>query len=171
MTPGAVGIRLVAWTPRWAERFRAERAALDRALGDGVLAIEHIGSTAIPGIRAKPIVDIGVAVESFEVARVTVPPLEALGYRYRGEHGIPGRHFFQKGDPREFNLHMLEIESEEWRRHVAFRDYLCAHPEAALEYDALKRELAKLHAEDVEAYAEAKTPFVRRIVALAAADH
>ena len=167
MTHPADRVRLLTWTPAWAERFRAERTELERAVGGRVLAIEHIGSTSISGIRAKPIVDIGIAVESFEAARATVPPIEALDYVYRGEHGIAGRHFFQKGDPREFNLHMLEITSEEWQRHIAFRDYLRSHRDAALEYEALKQELARRHANDVEAYAEAKTPFVRRIIGLA----
>ena len=166
-TRPADGIRLVSWTPAWAERFRAERAELERAVGDRVLAIEHIGSTSIPGIRAKPVVDICVAVESFEAARATLQPIEALAYVYRGEHGIAGRHFFQKGDPREVNLHMVEITSEEWQRHIVFRDYLRGHRDAALEYEALKQELAELHASDIEAYAAAKTPFVRKIIALA----
>jgi GrpB-like predicted nucleotidyltransferase (UPF0157 family) len=165
-TRPADGILLVSWTPAWAERFRAARAELERAVGDRVLAVEHIGSTSIPGIRAKPVVDICVAVESFEAAHATVPPIEALDYVYRGEHGIPRRHFFQKGDPREVNLHMVEITSEEWQRHIAFRDYLRSHRDAALEYEALKQELAERHASDVEAYAAAKTPFVRKIIAL-----
>ncbi len=162
-------VELVTWTPEWARRFEAERAALAAAIGPEVLQIEHIGSTSIPGIAAKPVIDVGVAVTRFEEARSCVEPLERLGYAYRGEHGIPRRHFFQKGDPRTHNLHMLEIESAEWQNHLAFRDYLRADTDTAHEYEALKHRLAEKHRDDVEAYAEAKTDFVREVLRRAAA--
>ena len=116
------------------------------ALGDLVLDIQHVGSTALQSILAKPIIDIGIAVRNFDAAVVCVEPMQRLGYEYRGEAGIAKRHYFVKGRPRTHHVHMVEIDSEEWRSLVLFRDYLLDHPLVATQYEALKRTLAARYA-------------------------
>lgn len=165
----AVGaVKLQPYNPQWPRLFLEEKARLEQTLGSHTLDIQHIGSTSIPGLPAKPILDIGVAVASFEEARVCIAPLEQIGYHYRGELGIAGRHYFVKGDPVvTHHLHLLEITSEDWKNHLAFRDYLTHHPELAREYAELKLGLAAQRGIDREQYLAAKDPFIRRILALA----
>jgi GrpB-like predicted nucleotidyltransferase (UPF0157 family) len=127
-----------------------------------------VGSTAIPGILAKPILDIAAAVDSFEAAAACIAPLEALGYTYRGEHGIPRRRYFVRhapdGETRLVHLHMLEVESAEWENHLLFRDYLRSHPQEGAAYQALKVCLRAAHRGDRAAYTEGKTAFVTRVL-------
>ena len=160
-------VRLVPYTVEWPRLFEEERALLMTAIGRGVLDIQHVGSTAIPGMVAKPIIDIGVAVVDFEEARALVAPVEGLGYAYRGELGIPRRHYFVKGDPRTHHIHMNEIGSQAWKDHIFFRDMLVRQPELAEEYAALKLALAQRYPSDREAYLEGKAPFIRRVLAMA----
>lgn len=160
-------VRLEPYTPVWAELYAVEAARIQAAIGDLILDLQHVGSTSIPGMPAKPILDIGVAVADFEAARVCIAPVEELGYTYRGENGIPRRHYFIKGDPRTHHLHMNEIHSRDWESQVLFRDYLRAHPAVAREYAALKLALVGLHPHDREAYLYSKAPFIQHILALA----
>ena len=161
-------VRLEPHDPRWALRYHQERARLAAALGPNVLDLQHVGSTAIPGILAKPILDIAAAVASFEAATVCLAPLEALGYLYRGENGIPRRHYFVQrtpdGETTLINLHMLEIDSAEWENHLLFRDYLRAHSEEAQAYAALKRQLMEQFRHDRLAYTEGKAALIARIL-------
>jgi GrpB-like predicted nucleotidyltransferase (UPF0157 family) len=135
-----------------------------------VLAIEHVGSTAICGLSAKPIIDIAVAVREIAYASKCVTLLEQIGYEYRGEQGITGRHFFAKGDPRTHHLHMVELSSDFWVGHLLFRNYLRQHRETAEEYERLKRDLAQKHKENREAYTEGKVPFIEGVVKAARSD-
>jgi GrpB-like predicted nucleotidyltransferase (UPF0157 family) len=160
-------VKLAPYTAEWKRLFEEEKARLQAAIGPYVLEIQHVGSTSIPGMMAKPILDIGVAVTSFEEARVCIQPIEQLGYEYRGEHGIPRRHFFVKGDPRTHHLHMNEIDGREWENQVLFRDYLIQHPGLAREYAALKVELAQRYPTDREAYLSGKEPFIERVLEMA----
>jgi len=160
-------IELVPYTPRWSVLFAEEQAQLDAVLGTAVRAIEHIGSTAIPGIVAKPILDIGIAVDSFEEAAALVPAIVGLGYTYRGEYSIPRRHYFVKGKPRTHHLHMVEISSEGWRNNLLFRDYLRNHPDTAAAYAQLKQELAISTQGDRVLYTDSKAPFVRQVLEMA----
>ncbi len=157
-------VRLVPYTSEWKRYFEQERAALQAALRDKILDIQHVGSTAIPGMLAKPIVDIAIAVADFDEARACIPLVEGLGYEYKGEFGIPHRHYFVKGDPRLFHLHMSEIDSLEWQNTLLFRDYLRDHPGAASEYAQLKQRLAARFPQDREAYLDGKTEFVEGIL-------
>ncbi len=129
-----------------------------------VLDVQHIGSTSIPGMPAKPILDIGVAVANFEEAVRCIPLMEQLGYSYKGENGIPRRHYFVKGEPRTHHLHMLEAASEEWKNHLLFRDYLRGNAEAARAYANLKRQLAASFAADREAYQTGKERFINAVL-------
>jgi GrpB-like predicted nucleotidyltransferase (UPF0157 family) len=165
-------VRLEPYSEEWKQLFEQEKAILLAVLEDDIvdghiLDIQHVGSTSIPGMPAKPIIDIAIAVQDFEEARRCVPKLESLGYEYRGENGIPRRHYFNKGDPRTHHLHMNEISSADWRNMLAFRDYLIAHPQAAQEYASLKLRLAQQYPQDRMAYLDAKAPFITRILKLA----
>ncbi len=160
-------VRLVPHNPEWKNIFEAEKLRLQNSISQYVLDIQHIGSTAIPGIVAKPIVDIGVAVENFERATVCVAPLEAIGYEYKGENGIPRRHYFDYGMPRIFHLHMFEQTSPEWQSHVLFRDYLVRHPEIAGQYEALKKDLAGKYRNEREKYTSEKGPFIQQVITAA----
>jgi len=165
---GTVAVR--PYSAGWPRLFRAELLRLRERIGGHVLDIQHIGSTSVPGLDAKPIIDIGVAVASFEEAYVCVKPLERLGYVYRGENGIPRRHFFSYGDPRRFNLHMNELGSEDWLKTIRFRDYLIQHSDAARDYADLKRQLAARFPTDFPAYHDGKNQLITEILRRAAID-
>jgi GrpB-like predicted nucleotidyltransferase (UPF0157 family) len=160
-------VRLMPHTERWHDLFAEEEGRLRVALGEYALAIEHVGSTAICGLSAKPIIDIAVAVPEIADAGKCVMPLEQIGYEYRGEQGIPGRHFFGKGEPRTHHVHMVEMGSDFWRDHLLFRDYLREHREIIEEYEKLKKDLAQRHKENREAYTEGKAGFIEGVIKLA----
>lgn len=163
----AGAVKIYIYREEWHSLFLEEKRRLLAAIGEYVLDIQHVGSTSIPGMPAKPIIDIGVAVKNFERAAVCIEPLEDLGYVYRGENGIPRRHYFSKGDPRTHHLHMNEISSLDWENHILFRDFLIDHPELAGEYARLKMELAGRFPLDREAYLDGKGPFIERVLRLA----
>lgn len=150
----------------WAQRFEQEAELLRATIGNFVLDIQHVGSTAIPGIPAKPVLDIGVAVDNFEEASRCIQPLESIGYIYRGENGIPRRHYFVKGsaDARTHQLHMNEISGSDWQQQIVFRDHLRQHPALAQEYAALKLRLAAQFPTDRIAYTEGKSGFISRVL-------
>lgn len=152
----------------WVGRFEAELEKLAEALQPHAVQIEHVGSTSVPGLAAKPIVDIAITLRTLIVIPDVRIRLTALDYRYRGEEGIPGRHYFTKPihPPGRANrlaqLHVTEAGSAEFENHVRFRDYLRTHPAARDEYAALKRRLAEEVRDDIAAYIAGKTAFVKR---------
>ncbi|MGH7042000.1 MAG: GrpB family protein [Acetobacteraceae bacterium] len=163
-------VRIVPYDPVWPRLFATEAVRLRAALpADLVIGIEHFGSTAVPGLAAKPIIGIMIAVASLLRARaVAVPPLRALGYLYWEDNPKPDRMFFVKGMPphgarRTHHVHLTEAGGEMWRRRLPLRDFLRAHPEEARYYEALKRELAARHATDREAYTGAKTEYLESL--------
>lgn len=164
---------IAAYDPAWPEVFAGEAQAIRQALGDTLVAIEHVGSTAVPGLAAKPIVDIMVGVHSLENAKAAIPELESFGCSYWREDTIPARLYFVKGlppnGPRSHHIHFVERQSEFWRTHLLFRDYLRTHSEAAQNYAALKRDLALQYRDDREAYTDAKAAFIQ--AALDKANH
>lgn len=174
--PPADQIVITDYDPAWPAIFEDERTRLQEAIGGWTLAIEHVGSTAITGIAAKPVIDIGVSLQRFEDAVQCITPLVQLGYRCMGEFGIPGRIFFRKltdtpapgqtlnGVARTHQIHMYEQGHWEDVAHILFRDALRLDPSLAREYEALKRALADHHRSDGEAYAEAKSVFVRGVI-------
>lgn len=155
----------MAHSPGWAAEFRAEAQRLRAALGDEVVAVHHVGSTAIPGISAKPIIDILLAVRQVEGLDDLGPEMLGLGYEARGEFGIPGRRFFVKhaGPRRTHHIHAFAAGSPELERHLAFRDYMISHPENARAYGRLKEGLAQGFPTDVEAYMDGKDAFVKEM--------
>lgn len=158
-------VALSAPDHRWAELFEHERERLARALGEVARAIEHVGSTAIPGLEAKPIIDMMVAVDSYESFFPHVPTVEKLGYIYRGEDGIPRRHLFWNPDPCTVHLRFLEKDSDAWHLHLAFREAMRRSPQLRQQYLELKRDLARRFPHDREAYTAGKQEFICSILA------
>jgi GrpB-like predicted nucleotidyltransferase (UPF0157 family) len=160
-------VQLAPHSPEWELLFREEAARIRSVLGDLLLGLEHVGSTAIAGIHAKPIIDICAGVSSFEEGKGAIEPLESIGYTYRGEYGIPGRHYFVKGSPRMYHLHMFQIGAEHWELHLFFRDFLRSNPTVARDYERLKLDLADRFRADRVAYTDGKAEFIRSVVARA----
>ncbi|MFQ5918735.1 MAG: GrpB family protein [Thermoplasmata archaeon] len=159
---------IVPYNPDWPGRFEAEAALIREQIGSHLEALEHIGSTAVPSLASKPILDIMPGVRDLSVAEFCVKPLASIGYTYVPEHEreMPERRYFRKGPPegRTHHLHMVETASDFWQRHLLFRDYLRTHDETAREYEGLKRRLAREYGTDREAYTEAKTAFIAPVV-------
>lgn len=146
------------------ELFAVESPLVARALGVSLAAAHHIGSTAIPGIWAKPIIDIMVEVKDIAAVDSANGAMAALGYEAMGEYGISGRRFFRKNDSagiRTHHVHVFEAGSAGAARHLAFRDFMRAHPDAAQKYSDLKRALAAQHPHDIEAYMNGKDSFIK----------
>ena len=163
-------IELVSHDPGWAENFRKERTRLRKAL-PGAFRIEHVGSTAVPGLDAKPILDIAAAGLEFDIS-VIVPLLEALGYVYRGDAGQDGGHVFVRGpEPlvRTHHVHVVALDGPQWTAYMLLRDLLIQSAEAREAYQAEKRVLAKRHPNDHKAYMAGKDAIVSRLVAQARA--
>lgn len=160
-------VRLVDYDPKWPILYEEEKASILGVIGDFIVNIQHIGSTAVPGLGAKPIIDIMVAIRQLALIEKCIQPLQTIGYEYLGEYGIPGRHYFRKppGHPHStHHLHMVERESDFWERHILFRDFLRVHPEEAQRYYELKRELATKFVSDRDVYTDAKTSFIVYVV-------
>lgn len=159
-------VELVEYNPEWPKMFDRERALIAVALGSVILDIQHVGSTSIPALAAKPIIDIMIAVESLQQIKNSVPVLKELDYEYCGEAGIPGRLFFRKyvTGKRTFHLHCVEPHSDVWHQYVPFRNYLIAHPDIAREYEALKYDLAIKYEHDRVRYTESKDEFIKGIL-------
>lgn len=159
-------IRLVPYDPSWPQRFLTEREPLQKAIGSWATGgIHHVGSTAIPGLDAKPIIDILVGVESLEASRACFDPVAKLGYLY-APYRADEMHWFCKPHPsrRTHHLHLVPTDSSRFRDKLAFRDRLRTDPAVAAEYAALKRELAARFSDDREAYTDAKAEFIRRVL-------
>jgi GrpB-like predicted nucleotidyltransferase (UPF0157 family) len=162
-------IEIVPYDPTWPARFEEEAARLSQALGDLAVAIEHIGSTSVPGLAAKPVVDIQISVARLDPLDTILEPLAGAGYTHAPSDWDAFYPFFHKPAtwPHAFHVHVCTAGGREERRHLAFRDHLRAHPDAAREYEALKRRLAAVHsAETIEsrqAYSDAKSEFIAPI--------
>jgi GrpB-like predicted nucleotidyltransferase (UPF0157 family) len=163
-------VSLAPYDESWPQLFAGLRDEIAGACGDLLAGVEHIGSTSVPGLAAKPVIDVMPGLHRFDDGPRAAELLAPLGYVYRAGFGIPGRHYFQKDDPasgeRIANVHMYEVGHDEWIAHLAFRDYLRRHGAWRDRYLALKQDLAARYPFDVEAYAEAKTAFVKEVVAL-----
>lgn len=153
-------VKVVDYDPAWPSRFEAWRDRLAAALGSTARRIDHVGSTAVPGLPAKPVIDVQVSVPDIHDEAIYVPAIERVGIAFRSrdaEH----RYFRPSGDrPREVQVHVCAAGSRWERVHLLFRDYLRAHPQAADAYAEMKRELAGRHRDDRIAYNEAKTEFI-----------
>jgi GrpB-like predicted nucleotidyltransferase (UPF0157 family) len=163
-------IILVEYDPNWAAAYEQEKARILEATGQWVQAVAHIGSTSVPGLAAKPRLDIMVGLADMIHADHLLEPLTAIGFSYHlFEPLIPDWRLFSRGEPVACNLHIMPFEGKRWHDHKDFRDYLRAHPEKAHEYYQLKQSLAARYVTDLRAYAGAKADFVAEVLALARA--
>lgn len=153
----------------WPEQFEMLRARIAPVLGSLAAAIEHIGSTAVPGLAAKPIIDLDVLLYAAADLPEAITRLAILGYQHRGDLGVPGREAFRTPpNDRPHHLYVCVPECLEYGRHIAFRNHVRAHPEDAHAYESLKRALAVEYRNDREAYNQAKTEFVEAVLRRAA---
>ncbi len=163
--PGGV-IVLAPHSGTWAAAFEREASTILEALSDLSIELHHIGSTAIPGIVAKPVIDMLGIVPAVEHLDVRAQRLAVLGYEALGEYGIPGRRYFRKDGPdgvRTHQLHAFALGSPEIQRHLDFRNYLRAFPAEAAAYAELKQGLARSCGSDMQAYSDGKSEFIRGI--------
>ncbi len=164
-------IDIVPHHPHWHESFEAEAELVARILGDVAVAIHHVGSTAIPGIYAKPVIDMLVEFSDVNAVDAASPLMKDLGYEVMGEFGILGRRYFRKDNDRGVRTHQIHAfaaGSEQVVRHLAFRDYMIAHPGRAQAYSELKRKLAADHPESMNDYMDGKDAFIIETDRLAA---
>lgn len=158
-------LKLAPYDPEWEAFFKKERNKIRKAVGQFILVIEHIGSTSIKNMCAKPIIDIAIGLKKYNDGFKCVEGLDKIGYLYFGERGIPGRHFFRRdSEIVKCHIHMYEIASAEWEYHILFRDYLSNHEKEAKEYASLKNDLIKQFGNNREKYTEAKAKFINNIL-------
>ncbi len=169
-------IKIVDYDPQWPLIFAELRRVIETALGDLALSIEHVGSTSIPGLAAKPIIDLDVVIGSKALLTNVIQSLSRLGYVHRGDLGIAGMEAFGREDhmdvPRDgtgrswpdHHLYVCAQDSGELARHLAFRDFLRGNPDEASTYDRLKRELAQQYPHDIDSYIDGKSRFIEEVL-------
>ena len=156
---------VVDYTPLWKKSFQEEALRIRIVLGKNLDAIYHIGSTAVPGLKARPVIDIMPVVQNISEVDRLYPHFEAMGYECMGEFGMPGRRYFRKGgDERTHQIHIFQRSSrKDIERHLAVRDFLRTHADVAARYGLLKSELAAACPYDIEAYCEGKNAFMKEL--------
>ena len=165
---GTKHVVVLPYDEQWKQDFLKIKAEIVGALGQLAIEIEHVGSTSVQGLSAKPIIDIDVVIKDYTVLEDVVSALGEIGYLHEGNLGIAGREAFKYDGKEHLKKHHLYVcpeDSPELRRHIAFRDFLRAHPEAAREYSRIKEEGAKQYPDDIGGYIEHKSPFIERIYA------
>ncbi len=158
-------VRVKPWEEHYQVLFGEEANLLHEVLGEEAMGIFHIGSTSVPGLKSKPIIDILIAVKDISKVDSFNGAMEEVGYAAFGENGIPGRRYFQKavGDDHSHHVHVFEFGNPEVERHIAFRDYLRAHPQVAEKYGTLKAGLAEKHPYDIDSYQSGKGAMIFEI--------
>ncbi|MCG2689896.1 GrpB family protein [Candidatus Parcubacteria bacterium] len=159
-------VELSFYNPAWKKLYQEEAKILRSVIGQYILDIQHVGSTSIPGAKAKPIIDIAIGVENLKNAEKCIKPLTNLGYEYKHNAGVRGRRFFAKGSEknRTYYIHIVKLNSRQWKNCILFRDYLKKHKPALKEYNELKEELAKRYKNDRPAYTTQKDSFIKGII-------
>ncbi|KAF0196064.1 MAG: hypothetical protein FD169_1130 [Bacillota bacterium] len=159
-----IPVIIVDYDPAWPGLFNTLKSSVEMSLGEVALSIEHVGSTSVPGLAAKPIIDMDVIVRAEDLGKATAL-LANIGYVHDGDGGIPGRERFRPptGLPKH-HLYVCAADNPELKHHLQFRDYLRAHPDAAAEYGLLKKHLAAVYGDDREGYSVAKTEFITTIL-------
>lgn len=157
-------VEVVTYSEDWKIDFDEEAMRIEKIIGSEIIAIHHIGSTSVIDLAAKPIIDIMPLVRDITKVEAYNDAMIAIGYEPKGENGLPGRRYFQKGgNSRTHHVHIYEIGNPEIERHLAFRGFLRAHPANAREYGDFKRALVKQFPEDMEAYINGKEIFLKEI--------
>ncbi|MUK87897.1 GrpB family protein [Ornithinibacillus sp. L9] len=159
-------VRLCSYDPNWEKQYEYERRRILDVIGNYAVRIEHIGSTAIKGLEAKPIIDIMVGIHDLEIVPNLVRPLSVIEFEYVHKPEFKDRRFFRKGlwGQGTCHLHICKINSKEWKEKILFRDYLRLHPQIAEEYATLKKSLATTYKLDRQAYTKKKEPFIKAII-------
>ena len=160
---------VLPYDEQWKQNFIMIKDELASAVGQLAMRIEHVGSTSVPGLAAKPVIDIDVVIEDQGCFENVKAALETIGYHHEGDLGIPGREAFKydgKDHLRKHHLYVCSKDAAELKRHISFRDYLRAHPEAVEEYGRIKIEGAELYPYDIDRYIEHKSPFIEGIYQL-----
>ncbi len=167
-------IVIVEYDPQWPILFEQEKKAICAVIGHFVKGIEHMGSTAVPGLPAKPLIDICIGLQNIDDAMQCIEPLKSLGYEYVSEYEkvLPNRRYFRKGQigKRTHHLHMWQINSLGWKRHINFRNILRKDRQLAYDYFALKAKLAKKYVDNRPAYSDAKSEFIESVLRRAEAN-
>ena len=159
---------VLPYDEQWKHDFLQIKAELANVLGQLAIEIEHVGSTSVQGLSAKPIIDIDIVIKDYSGLENVISALEKIGYQHEGNLGITGREAFKydgKEHLRKHHLYVCPEDSQELRKHIAFRDYLKAHPDAVREYSRIKEEGAELYPNDIDRYIEHKSPFIEKIYA------
>ena len=159
-------VRVLPYDLKWKWEFEKIKAELEAAIGEYAVAIEHVGSTAVEGLSAKPCIDIDVVIKDYSVLDRVVEGLRSIGYVHEGDLGIKGREAFKYTDKPHLYQHHLYVcpkDSEELRRHITFRDFLRSNPDARDEYGAVKVIAASLYPDDVDKYIEHKSPIIEKL--------
>lgn len=153
------------YQPAWVEQFEEEAQALKQILKENCLKVEHIGSTSVPNLAAKPIIDFLVIVEEIEKVDLLQGEFERIGYEYMGEFGLSGRRYLRKGPTkRTHHVHIYQFDNtQEILRHLAFRNYLRENPAIATTYGTLKKQLAQAHPDSIDKYMDGKDAFIKKI--------
>lgn len=163
-------VRLVPYDFHWKKEFKEERKILKKVLGDKAVDIQHVGSTSIPGMRAKPIIDISVGVKSMRGSENLIPLFEAVGYEYRPNFGGADiQLLFVRGEEknRTHYIHVMKYKGSIWNNDLLFRDFLKTHKDWAEKYSLLKENLANKFANDRGKYTASKAEFIHKIIELA----
>jgi GrpB-like predicted nucleotidyltransferase (UPF0157 family) len=159
-------VEVVPHNPNWHSDYEHEARQVMVALGDNVVAIHHIGSTSIPAIHAKPIIDMLVEVREISNIDEQSAAMQELGYEVMGEFGIPGRRYFRKDNEagiRTHHIHVFDVNSAQVERHLTFRDYMRVHAKDAQNYSELKQELAKKYPNNIKRYMDEKDGFIKEM--------
>jgi GrpB-like predicted nucleotidyltransferase (UPF0157 family) len=168
------GIEIVKFDERWAESFQSIKSVISKSLNDLIIDTEHVGSTSVNGLGAKPILDIDIVIESYHVFPNVIQGLEKIGYFHEEEWSFEGREAFARKDVStpwdgkgtqwmDHHLYVCHKDSKELARHIAFRDYLRNNPQSVLEYERIKSDLAN-KVSDRKSYTEGKTEFINKIL-------
>ena len=161
-------IIVLPYDEQWKHDFLQIKAELTDALGQLAIEIEHVGSTSVQGLSAKPIIDVDVVIRDYTGLENVISALGKIGYQHEGNLGIAGREAFKYDGKEHLRMHHLYVcpeDSPELKRHIAFRDYLQTHPDAVREYSRIKEEGALLFPDDIDRYIEHKSPFIEKIYA------
>ena len=168
-----VRVNVLPYDRAWANAFEDIRREIEQAAGEWLVGVEHVGSTSVEGMSAKPCIDLDAVIPSYEVFAKVAARLAMIGYEHEGDLGIPGREAFRYRDKPHLMTHHLYVcpqDSAELHRHVAFRDYLRSHPEAAARYSRIKEEAARLYPNDIDGYMAYKAPCIGEIFAMMQAE-
>ena len=159
---------VVPYDPAWPGLFEEIKSRVAPALMEIAIAIEHVGSTSVPGLAAKPVIDLDAVVSTERDVQTAIHALAGVGYVHRGDLGVPGREAFARPqDLPRHHLYLVVLNNKAYRDHIILRDYLRAHPEACLAYELLKRAAAEKFPHDIDAYIAAKAPFIEGLLCLA----